>query len=66
MKRTIDGKDKAAFERVYKESLTVCYSCHKAADKPDLRLRVPAQPETRIVSDPSPQGRGLSEPSGGP
>ena len=49
LKRTIDGKDRAAFEKVYKESLTVCYSCHKAADKPYLRPRVPAEPESRII-----------------
>jgi hypothetical protein len=50
LKRTIDGKDRAAFEKVYKESLTACYSCHKAADKPYLRPRVPAEPESRIIN----------------
>jgi hypothetical protein len=50
LKRTIDGKDKADFQKVYKESLTVCYSCHQAADKPYLRPRVPAEPETRIMN----------------
>ena len=49
LKRTIDGKDRTAFETVYKESLTVCYSCHKASDKPYLRPRVPAEPESRII-----------------
>ena len=50
LKRTIDGKDEPGFERVYRESLTVCYSCHKAADKPYLRPRVPTEPETRIIN----------------
>ena len=50
LKKTIDGKDKAAFESVYKESLTVCYSCHKAADKPYLRPRIPAEPPSRIMN----------------
>jgi hypothetical protein len=50
LKQTIDGRDKAGFERVYKESLTMCYSCHKAADKPYLRPRVPAEPESPIVN----------------
>jgi hypothetical protein len=36
LKKTIDGKDRAAFEATYRESLTVCYACHKAADKPYL------------------------------
>jgi hypothetical protein len=49
LRQRIDGKDKAGFERVYKESLTVCYSCHTAADKPYLRPRVPAEPESRII-----------------
>ncbi len=43
LKQTVDGKDRLAFENVYKESLTVCYSCHKAADKPYLRPRIPAE-----------------------
>ncbi len=50
LKRTIDGKVGSGFERVYKESLTVCYSCHKAADKPYLKPRVPAEPESRIIN----------------
>jgi hypothetical protein len=50
LKKTIDGKDKAAFEKIYKESLTVCYSCHTAADKPYLRPRIPAEPASRIMN----------------
>jgi hypothetical protein len=50
LKRAIDGKDKAGFERTYKESLTVCYSCHTAADKPYLRPQVPTQPASPIVN----------------
>jgi hypothetical protein len=54
LKGVIDRKDEPGFERVYKESLTVCYSCHKAADKPYLRPRVPTEPESRIVNfDPA-------------
>jgi cytochrome c553 len=50
LKQAIDGKDRPAFERVYRESLTVCYSCHKASDKPYLRPQIPAEPETRIIN----------------
>jgi hypothetical protein len=50
LKAVIDRKDRAGFERVYKESLTVCYSCHKTADKPYLRPQVPTDPETRIIN----------------
>jgi cytochrome c553 len=50
LKKAVDGKDGAAFERVYRESLTVCYSCHKASDKPYLRPQIPTEPETRIMN----------------
>lgn len=50
LKQAVDGKDGAGFERLYKESLTVCYSCHKAADKPYLRPRVPVDPASRIMN----------------
>jgi hypothetical protein len=50
LKGTIDGKDRTAFEQKYLESLTGCYSCHKAADKPFLRPQLPAQPASPIVN----------------
>jgi len=50
LKGTIDGKDEAAFERVYKECLTVCYSCHTAASKPYLRPQIPTEPASRIMN----------------
>ena len=52
LKQALDAKDRDGFERIYKESLTVCYSCHKAADKPYLRPQVPAEP-----GDPDPELR---------
>jgi hypothetical protein len=50
LKKAVDGKDGPSFESVYKESLTVCYSCHKAADKPYLRPQIPTEPATRIMN----------------
>jgi hypothetical protein len=50
LKKTIDGKDRPGFEAVYRETLTVCYSCHKAADKPYLRPQVPAEPASKIMN----------------
>ncbi len=50
LKKSIDGKDEAGFEKVYKESLTMCYSCHKAVDKPYLRPLVPTEPASRIMN----------------
>jgi hypothetical protein len=50
LKATIDHKDERAFQKAYTESLTGCYSCHTAADKPYLRPQIPAQPETPIIN----------------
>lgn len=37
----IKAKDREKFVVAYEFTLTTCYSCHKAADKPYLRLRIP-------------------------
>jgi hypothetical protein len=50
LKGTIDQKDGTGFERVYREALTLCYSCHKAADKPYLRPRIPETPDSHIIN----------------
>jgi hypothetical protein len=50
LKQVIDRKDEAGFEGLYKESLTVCYACHKAADKPYLRPQIPTDPASRIMN----------------
>ena len=57
LKQVIGRKELPGFERTYKECLTVCYSCHKAADKPYLRLQIPTEPVSRIVNfDPQANG----------
>ncbi len=50
LKQAIDRKNRAGFENIYKQSLTVCYSCHKAADKPYLRPQVPREPASLIMN----------------
>jgi len=50
LKNPVDGKDKAGFGRVYREVLTACYACHKAADKPFLRPQIPAEPGSRVMN----------------
>ena len=50
LKATITGKNRAGFENIYKESLSVCYACHKAADKPYLRPQIPTEPASRIMN----------------
>lgn len=51
---TIDAKDAARFAGAYKLALEGCYSCHKASEKPFLRLQIPADPEVKIINlDPN-------------
>jgi hypothetical protein len=50
LKQTIDRKDRSGFEAVYRASLTVCYSCHTAVDKPYLRPQIPTEPPSRIMN----------------
>lgn len=52
--RAVAAKNVEAFVAAYKETLEGCYTCHKAADKPYLRPRIPEQPKTKIINfDPA-------------
>lgn len=46
----IAAKDKPAFEKAYRFTVESCYACHKAADKPFLKLQIPTQPEVQIIN----------------
>jgi Ni,Fe-hydrogenase III large subunit len=46
----VNNKDRQAFEKSYAIAIETCYACHKAADKPYLRPRIPQQPETHIIN----------------
>jgi hypothetical protein len=46
----VSGHDVSAFEKSYRASLENCYTCHKAADKPFLRLQIPERAETPIMN----------------
>jgi hypothetical protein len=50
LKRALVARNGAEFEKAYKETLSGCYACHKASDKPFLRPRVPTEPATAIVN----------------
>lgn len=53
LKEAIDAKDSEKFVAAYRFTLESCYSCHKAADKPYLRPRIPEHPaEPSINFDP--------------
>jgi hypothetical protein len=50
MKAAVAKKDKKKCVELYDDSLSVCYSCHKASDKPYLRPRRPEAPEARVIN----------------
>lgn len=50
LKNAIAAQDKKSFMKLYNETLTGCYACHKASFKPYLRPQVPTAPEARVVN----------------
>jgi len=53
LQEAIGAKDHDKFVTAYKFSLETCYACHKAADKPFLKPRIPEHPaEPTINFDP--------------
>ena len=52
--KAIASTDLPAFAGAYRQTLEGCYTCHKAADKPYLRPRIPETPEAKIINfDPT-------------
>jgi len=52
--KAINEQDSASFATGYRQTLEGCYTCHKAAEKPYLRPRIPEMPEARIINfDPA-------------
>jgi hypothetical protein len=45
----IQAKDKEKFTAAYKAQLEGCMACHRASNKPFLRLHVPERPDAGIV-----------------
>jgi hypothetical protein len=50
LEEAIKAKDKARFDKEYRFTMETCYACHKASDKPFIRLQIPTQPETPIIN----------------
>jgi len=46
---TIKEKSRANFEAKYKSQLEGCMSCHKASNKPYLRLRLPEKADSAVL-----------------
>ncbi|HYB52573.1 MAG TPA: hypothetical protein VEG84_01795 [Thermoanaerobaculia bacterium] len=57
LQKTIDARDLPAFSNAYRDTLSGCYACHQASEKPYLRPHVPDAPEGRMI-DFSPGGSG--------
>ena len=54
LEKTIEDRDGATFTVAYKRTIEGCFSCHKAAEKPYLRLQIPDRPEAPIINfDPA-------------
>jgi hypothetical protein len=49
MKEAIASEDAAGFDKSYRFMLETCYACHKASDKPFIRLQIPTEPESPII-----------------
>jgi hypothetical protein len=53
--KSITNKDVAGFKTAYRQTLTGCYACHTACEKPYLRPQVPNAPGVSILNfDPNP------------
>jgi hypothetical protein len=52
--KAIENKDAAGFTNAYHQTLTGCYACHQACEKPFLRPQIPTAPSVSILNfDPS-------------
>lgn len=55
--KSIENKDTAGFKTAYRQTLTGCYACHTACEKPYLRPQVPDAPCVSILNfDPNAAG----------
>jgi hypothetical protein len=50
LKKAIAAKDRPHCVKLYRDTLTLCYACHKASEKPYLRPQVPTAPEVQIIN----------------
>jgi hypothetical protein len=47
--QAVKAKDKEKFALGYKAQIDACMSCHKASNKPFIRLRTPEKPDSNIL-----------------
>lgn len=54
LEEAVKAKDREKFVAAYEFTLTSCYACHKASDKPYLRPRIPDHPASAMMNfDPN-------------
>jgi hypothetical protein len=56
LKTAIDGGNAKAFDAAYRKTMTECFACHLASEKPYLRPHIPETPATRMI-DLSPSAK---------
>lgn len=49
MQSAIQKMDSPGFSKAYQASLTACYACHVASEKPYLRLKLPSSPDGGVI-----------------
>jgi hypothetical protein len=49
LKTAIDGRNARAFDAAYRKTMTECFACHQASEKPYLRPHIPEAPATRMI-----------------
>lgn len=50
LKTALDRQDAKLFDAAYRQTISACYACHRAAEKPYLRPRIPDTPSTRMIN----------------
>jgi hypothetical protein len=50
LKKAIAAHSKPDVQKLYDQTLTACYACHKASEKPYLRPQRPSRPEAPIIN----------------
>ena len=54
IQKAIDARDTVKFTNSYRLTIEGCYSCHKASEKPFIRVQIPIQPEVHNINfDPN-------------
>lgn len=47
--QAVKGKEKERFSTAYKAQLEACMTCHRASNKPFIRLRIPEKADSNIL-----------------